>query len=121
MPTNDSFEALLHDTHELEKFLHELIEPLVKRRPKLGEDVTHYAEQLGLKIPAALKGIPIEWAGAPGSDGETAPAGQQTLTLVRPGLPEAVGFTIGCVRIRRWTVCLECGWLYCRIVIKGTF
>jgi hypothetical protein len=73
MTTKDSFEALLHDTHELENFLHKLIEPLAKRRLEPGEDVTRYAEQFGLEIPAALKGVPIEWVGAPGLQSEKAP------------------------------------------------
>ena len=43
------------------------------------------------------------------------------LVLVGPGHPDALGFTIGCIRIGRFKICLECGWFYCRIVIKGTF
>jgi len=43
------------------------------------------------------------------------------MTLARPGVADAVGLTIGCIKINRFRVCLECGWLYCRVVIKGRF
>src|SRR5882724_1974013 len=120
MKTEDSLAVLLRDAHELESFYHEFIEHLIKRKPKTGEDVTHLAEEKGLKIPAALKGLPITWAGG---EPDTPPAErEQTLVFVRPGNPQAVGLTIGCIRVgKHWRVCLECGWFWCRIVIKGTF
>ena len=43
------------------------------------------------------------------------------MTLARPGVADAVGLTIGCIKINRFRVCLECGWFYCRVVIKGRF
>jgi hypothetical protein len=37
------------------------------------------------------------------------------MSIVHPGNPNALGITIGCIRIgRRVKVCQECGWLYCR-------
>jgi hypothetical protein len=108
----------LKDVLELEQFLHAFISTLTKRRPRAGEDVTHLVKELGLKLPAALEGGPILWVGR-----EEEPSAQeenkgQTLVLVRPGNANALGFTIGCITIHGRRYCLECGWLYCRIVIK---
>ena len=56
-------------------------------------------------------------------EGESAEAAEkggartQTLVLAQPGNVDALGLVIKCVRIGRWKACLECGWLYCRIVI----
>lgn len=120
MNQEDSLTVLLRDSHELESFFHDFIEHLTKIRCKAGEDVTNVVEEKGLKIPAALKGLPITWAG--GEPDTPAAEREQTLVFVRPGNPQAVGLTIGCIRVgRRIKVCLECGWIWCRIVIKGTF
>lgn len=119
MNQNNAFEVLLLDIHELEAFLHELISPLAKRHPQPGEDLARYIEELKLTVPKALAGVPIRWAGKADSADEA--ADEQTIILVRPGIPGAVGLTIGCVHVGRVKVCLECGWIYCRIVIKGRF
>jgi hypothetical protein len=118
MSQNAAFEDILHDVHELETFLHSVIGPLAKQKLKTGEDILPHIEKMGLKVPASLEGLPITWGG---EDIDGAKGEQQTVTLVRPGSPEALGFTIGCITIRGVRICLECGWLYCRIVIKGRF
>ena len=116
----------LRDVREVEEFLHTLMLDLVAQRPKRGEDCLPHVERLNLNVPEALRGLDITW------DGGTTPGraafadadlgDRDPLSLVRPGDPSALGFTIGCIRIgRRVKVCLECGWLYCKIVIKGTF
>ena len=46
---------------------------------------------------------------------------RRDIVLLVDDSPEALGFTIGCVTIHGVKICLECGWLYCRIVIKGRF
>jgi hypothetical protein len=119
MDSDQAIAKLFHDTHELEAFFHSFIGQLAKRRLKADEDVTHLAEELKLKVPAALKGVKITWAG--GADTNASQDKEQTLTLARPGVADALGLTIGCVRVGRFRVCLECGWIYCRIVIKGRF
>ena len=80
-----------------------------------------YVKSQKLKVPASLQGLEITWDGrARVTDddlGDRAP-----ISFVRPGNPDAVGLTIGCIRIgKRIKICLECGWFYCKIVIKGTF
>jgi hypothetical protein len=73
-----------------------------------------------MKVPALLEGEQLTWA--PEQEQEAPEnAREQTLVLAQPGHPDALGLTLGCVRIKGHKVCLECGWLYCRIVIKGTF
>jgi hypothetical protein len=118
MPQNTVFENILRDVHELETFLHSVIGPLAKQKLRIGEDILPHIEKMKLNVPASLKGLPITWGG---EDINGAKNEQQTITLVRPGSPEALGFTIGCVTIHGVKICLECGWLYCRIVIKGRF
>lgn len=118
MDTNDPLTGSLQDVQELEQFLYEFIGALTTRRLKPGEDVTHLIDELGLRPPAAWQRMPITWVG--GIEDPSAAQGHsgQTLVLMRPGNPEAVGFTIGCIRVHGRRYCLECGWLYCRIVIK---
>ena len=126
-PSDSSGEAMsagsrltnsLNDVLELEQFLHDFIGALTKQHPRPGEDVTHIVRELGLELPAALEGGPIHWVGH-----EEGPSAQeegkgQTLVLARPGNANALGFTIGCITIHGRRYCLECGWLYCRIVIR---
>jgi hypothetical protein len=117
MQQNAAFENILHDVHELETFLHGVIGPLAKQKLKPGEDIRPHIKKLGVKVPASLEGLPMTWGGDDANEAK----GEQTITLVRPGSPEALGFTIGCITIRGVRICLECGWLYCRIVIRGRF
>jgi len=118
MDSDQAIATLFQDTHELEGFFHSFIGQLARRKLKADEDVTHLAAEMKLKVPAALKGVKITWAGAPDANAD---GKEQTMTLARPGVAEAVGLTIGCIKINRFRVCLECGWLYCRVVIKGRF
>ncbi len=117
---NDPLGDLLHSSHELETFFHEFIMHVARQRPRPGADVTKYSRKLGVAVPGVLKGAKITWAhhGDADAAGEDGPG---ILVFTRPGQPEALGFTIGCVKVGRYKVCLECGWLYCRIVIKGRF
>lgn len=118
MQQNSAFENILHDFHELETFLHSVIGPLSKQKLKAGEDIRPHIEKMKVKVPALLENLPMTWGG---EDANGAKEDRQTITLVRPGSAEALGFTIGCITIRGIHICLECGWLYCRIVIKGRF
>jgi len=119
MAKSDRLDELFRDTQEIESFLHAFL----KRLPedlKPGEDVTRYAKKFGLKLPASFKGEVIEWSGQEAHD-EGRDVRTQTLVLSRPGQADALGLTIKCVTIRGWRFCLECGWLYCRIVVKKRF
>jgi len=118
MSANSRLTNSLKDVLELEQFLHAFISKLTKRRPRAGEDVTHLVKELGLKLPAALEGGPILWVGREEEPSVLEESKGQTLVLARPGNANALGFTIGCITIHGRRYCLECGWLYCRIVIK---
>lgn len=120
MSDQDTLRSLLKDTHELEEFFHEFISQVTRRHPKPGEDVTRYAEELGLRVPAVLRGAPITWGGAEPVEEEEGNR-VQTLVFLRPGNAAAIGLTLGCITWGRFRVCLECGWFYCRIVISGRF
>jgi hypothetical protein len=91
MPQNVAFENILHDIHELETFLHSVIGLLAKQKLKTGEDIRPHIERMGLKVPVSLEGLPITWGG---EDTNEARGEQQTITLIRPGSPEALGFTL---------------------------
>jgi len=125
MKNEHTLDSLLQGTAEIEEFLHALLIATAKRRHKPGEDLTKFASELGLKTPEAFKGTPITVLGP--EEGESAEAADkagartQTLVLARPGNTDALGLVIKCVRIGRWKACLECGWLYCRIVISRRF
>ena len=110
----------LRDVHELENFMHELLRALPERKPRHGDDVTAHAKELGIEVPDFLRGEELTWDTQNRFESEFRES-PDMLVLVRPGEPEALGFTIGCIRWGRVKICLECGWLYCRIVIKGTF
>lgn len=112
--------AIFRELREVETFFFSLIPAAVSEKPSEREDLLPLAERIGLAVPNSLSGFPIEW------DTHARTAGDDSLepsiSIVRPGIPGALGLTVGCVRVgRRTKVCLECGWLYCRIVIKGTF
>lgn len=118
--SNDRLLNSLRDVRELENFLHELLRALPERKLRHGDDVTAHARELGIDVPEFLSGEEITWDTQSRFESEFGGAADQ-LVLVRPGQPDALGLTIGCIRWRRFKICLECGWLYCRIVIKGTF
>jgi len=121
MEADHRLDACLNDTHELETFLHAFLEKLDEKKLKPGEDVTRLAEQFGLKPPAVLAGAPITWEGSGHAHYEAAGTRVQSLVLARPGHPDAVGLVIKCITIRGWRICLECGWIWCRIVVTKRF
>lgn len=122
MNTQDQFVNSLRDVQQLETFLRELLLHVARqpKRPSHGEDLTPYFEGLESPVPESLRETPVTWDTRP-DFGDDDIAGGTPLVLVAPGRPDALGLTIGCVRWGRLKVCLECGWLYCRIVIKGRF
>lgn len=124
MSTTDTDARLLSslgDVRALEQFLHTLLGDLARNHPKPGEDVLPRVKKLGLEVPDALKGLELTWDRARLDDSDLGDG--DPISIVRPGNPNALGLTIGCIRIGpRVKVCLECGWVYCKIVIviKGT-
>jgi hypothetical protein len=109
----------LQDVKVLEAFLFALMPLLAQQELYDGEDVLAFARERGMRVPNFLEGEVMLWQG--GGTAEADEAEGEALVFVRAGDVTAVGLTIGCIKWRRFRVCLECGWLYCRIVIKGVF
>lgn len=111
----------LTEVRELEQFLFALLPAAIEARPRQGADLLPLVKERKLSVPESLKGLDLTWdGGARLTDDDLGDA--PLISLVRPGNPEALGLTIGCIRLgRRVKICLECGWFYCKIVIKGTF
>lgn len=119
MNPEDKFDRCINETREVEKFLFSFIRELTKRRLKSGEDVSRYAEECGLEIPEMFKGTPIYWAEKEVPSAED--LREEPLVFARPGVPHALGLTIGCIRWGKWRACLECGWFWCRVVVTRRF
>lgn len=117
MDDGDPLASSLQDVKELEQFLFAFIGAVTARRPAPGDDVSRLVDELGLQPPAAWQGEAILWDGGE-DDAGAASRQEQSLVLMRPGDPAALGFTVGCITVRGRRYCLECGWLYCRVVIR---
>jgi hypothetical protein len=110
---------VLENVQELEDFLHTLLPTLDEQKLRHGDSVLPYAKALKLKIPESLRGLDITWE-ADYSPSHAKRLGD-SISLVRPGHANAVGITIKCVRVGKWRICLECGWIWCRIVVSRRF
>lgn len=100
---------------DLEEFVHELFSKASDEELLDGEDLVERAARLGVSVPSSLAGEEIRYT--PREPGITREAGGRSLVLVRPGRPDMLDVRIGCTTIRGHRVCLECGWIWCRIVI----
>jgi hypothetical protein len=116
----DPLSSTFIDVYEIERFFMQIAKllPSQERHFKVGQDIAPYLKERHIQVPDVLQGESIEWLGHDNADDHS---DVDVLSLVRPGDPLALGLTVGCVKIRRWKVCLECGWFWCRIVIKGSF
>lgn len=117
--SEDRLNLSLSNIHELENFVYELESQLGNTKLKQGEDLYLHAAKLKLKVPDFLEGIKITY-----DKGEHSEANEENrLILVRPSRHEEDPGTIQkirlfCVRVgSNVKVCLECGWIFCRIVI----
>jgi hypothetical protein len=115
----NKLDSVLENVQELEGFLHALMPTLDEQKLRQGDSVLPYAKALKLKVPEALHGVDITWE----ADHSQSPDERdgESMSLVRPGHSGAVGLVIKCVRIRKWRFCLECGWIWCRIVVTRRF
>ena len=112
-------DGVLENLQELEDFFHVLIPALDEQKLNQGDDVLAYAKSLKLKIPEFLRGEQVTWETEHSHSHDK--HARESISLVRPGQPNAVGLVIKCVRIGKWTFCLECGWIWCRIVVTRRF
>ncbi len=123
MPTTETkLDNLLEDIHELEDFLHALIPALDKQKLRQGDDVLRYAKDLKLKIPKSISGLDITWESDTSiSSHQHGRKDSESVVLVRSGDLNMVGLTLGCIRVGKWKICIECSWILCRIVVTRRF
>ena len=118
MDSNDQLLASLTHVRELEIFVYELLDKVRYRELPGGESLLPYAERAGVKVPLFLKGADVTRDS--GTQFEAEFGDSEPLVLMRPGRVQVVGeIKSFCFRIGRIIVCVECGWLLCRIVIWG--
>lgn len=114
---DQSFEQMV----ELQNFLYAFLGRLEAEKLKPGQDLTPLVKQIGLELPALLRGEPIVWEGHTTAHFAAHGGDAPVLAFVRPGHADAIGLVIGCIHTGRWTICLECGWIWCRIVVTRKF
>ena len=112
-------DTVLEDISELEDFLHALLPTLDEKKLRQGDDVLRYAKKLKLKVPESLRGVEVTWETDHSHSQQK--RGNESMVLVRPGHAGALGLVIKCVKVGKWRVCLECGWIWCRIVVTRRF
>jgi hypothetical protein len=100
--------------------MHELHERLGDDELDPGEDLTERAEKLNIRVPQFLAGKPFVHVL---HDHDDEAIEGRAIVLVRPsGITNPVSKRkIICGSWGRVTVCLECGWIWCKIVIYGRF
>jgi hypothetical protein len=120
MAESDAFAMSLANIADLEEFMHELHERLGDRELKPGEDLKDHARELGLQVPEFLEAEPFVYE-LHEHDEETIEG--RAIVLVRPSDERnpVSKRKIICGSWGRVTVCLECGWIWCKIVIYGRF
>jgi hypothetical protein len=115
----NKLDNVLENIQELEGFLHALMPTLDEQKLSQGDSVLPYAKALKLKIPESLRGLDITWEAEHSHSYDK--RGGESISLVRPGHSDIVGLVIKCVRFGKWRFCLECGWIWCRIVVTRRF
>lgn len=118
---NSQLDLSLEQTYELQSFLHAFMGRLEAGKLKPGQDLTPLVKEFGLEMPVLLRGEPIIWEGHTTPHLAAHDRNAPVLAFVSPGHAGAIGLVIGCIHIGRWTACLECGWIWCRIVITRNF
>ena len=110
---------VLSVTSQFVLFVRQAEEKLHTHKLAHGEELEPLLEKSGVKIPEWLRGSGIVYQRAE----EMAKPGEGGLVIVTPGDPRIVELRLFCVCFKRWNVCvcLECGWIWCRIVIVGRF
>jgi hypothetical protein len=112
-------DLVLKEVNELGDFVHELILALQGRALRQGDDVLRYAKASKIRTPESLRGLEITWETDQSYSHDK--HGREGFSLLRPGHSNAIGLVLGCIRVGKWKICLECSWLSCRIVISRRF
>lgn len=114
---------------EFQHFMFELSNHLGGTSLELDEDLLQRALALKIPIPAFLQDINTSAEGSSETSQES--KNLEPLVLVSPGLGSKSSgqltssvvqeIKVLCGRFGRWTVCLECGWIWCKITITTRF
>jgi hypothetical protein len=117
---SDALHTSLANVADLEEFVHELHERLGDRELKHGDDLSALASEVGLEVPSFMRDEPLIYEV---HDRRHHEVDGRALVLVRPsGETNPVAeMKIFCHRWGRYTICLECGWIWCKVVIIGRF
>lgn len=118
--TQDRLDIAFGDLAEIEAFLFPLMQLAATKKLKDGDDVLKLAREAKLKVPELFQGEEMVWD-TTSKYSDQAKTAASSISITRPGNPQALGLTIGCIRRGKWRICLECGWIWCRIVISRRF
>lgn len=120
MRENERVFRSLGEVRELQRFIHTLVMKVPRNQQVPGTDVLKVSKRHGIETPKFLRDAELQWARE--ADVEADFRDVEPLVFVQPGHPGMLGLTIGCIRISKACVaCLECGWLYCRLVLRCSF
>lgn len=116
----DPFQTSLANVADLAEFMHQLHAHLGDQELKPGEDLKERAVALKIPVPKFLEGNPLTYEV---HEHKQEAIDGRAIVLVRPGdAKNAISRRkIICGSWGRYTVCLECGWIWCQIVIYGRF
>jgi hypothetical protein len=114
---------------EFQHFIFELSNHLGGTALELDEDLLQRALALKIPIPAFLQDVNTPAEGSSETSQES--KNLEPLVLVSPGLASkspgqstssvVQEIKVLCGRVGRWTVCLECGWIWCKVTITRRF
>jgi hypothetical protein len=119
-PGSDTLHTSLAHVADLVEFMHDFHARLGDRELRPGEDLKERAVALEVRVPSFLAGMPLTYVVH--DHKEEAPDGR-AIVIVRPGdAKNAVSRRkIICASWGKYQICLECGWIWCTIVINGRF
>jgi hypothetical protein len=119
-PESDTLHTSLAHVADLAEFMHELHARLGDHELRPGEDLKERAVALKIHVPDFLAGKPLTYEV---HDHKEETLDGRAIVIVRPGdSKNAVSRRkIICASWGRYQICLECGWIWCQIVIYGRF
>jgi hypothetical protein len=117
---SDTLLMSLTNVADLAELMHEIHARLGERELRPGEDLKERAVALGIRVPDFLAGKPLLYEV---HDHNEHPIDGRAIVLVRKGDAKTPVSRrkIICGSWGKVTVCLECGWIWCQIVIYGRF
>ncbi len=106
----------LEQIREIEKFLHTLSDKIGNRKLKNGANLSAFLKKNKMTVPVIFdtdKAVYHEY------NSQTENSKRKIVIVTKPdkNYQEVMARKIFCIRTRWGTACLECGWIWCRIVI----